>query len=86
MPPDAVFHRPSVERLRGRPSFAFRRAPNEVERLVRTRGYFATPYGRGLWVSRWADGRISWKDVERLVERSYRTVAQKRMLRALDRT
>jgi hypothetical protein len=38
-----------------------------------------------LWASLWADGRIDWKAVEELVERSYRVVALKRMLTALER-
>ena len=46
--------------------------------------FFATPYGRGLWVSVWADGRVDWRAVEDLVERSYRVVALKRMLTALE--
>jgi predicted DNA-binding protein (MmcQ/YjbR family) len=46
--------------------------------------FFATPYGRGQWVSLWADGRIVWRTVEDLVERSYRVVALKRMLIALE--
>jgi predicted DNA-binding protein (MmcQ/YjbR family) len=74
----------AFERVKGRASIAFRLAPNEVERLLQHKQFFATPYGRGLWASVWADGRIDWRAVEGLVERSYRLVALKRMLTALE--
>jgi hypothetical protein len=55
-----------------------------VERLLGRKEFFVTPYGRGQWVSLWADGRIDWRAVNDLVPRSYRVVALKRMLKALD--
>jgi predicted DNA-binding protein (MmcQ/YjbR family) len=72
----------AFERVKGRASIAFRLDPEDVERLLRRKHFFATPYGRGLWASLWADGRIDWRAVENLVERSYRVVALKRMLTA----
>jgi hypothetical protein len=48
------------------------------------RQFFVTPYGRGQWVSLWADGAVDWKAVTDLVDRSYRLVAQKRMIAALE--
>src|SRR4051812_1531521 len=39
------------------------------------RQFFATPYGRGLWVSMWADKAIDWPLVVDLLRRSYRMVA-----------
>ena len=74
----------AFERVQGRASIAFRLQPAEVARLVRRKGYFVTPYGRGLWVSMWSDGVVDWKAVAALVERSYRLVALKRMVNALD--
>lgn len=74
----------AFERVKARASIAFRLEPVDVERLLRRKGFFVTPYGRGRWVSLWADGAIDWKAVTDLVERSYRLVALKRMLRALD--
>ena len=74
----------AFERIKGRASIAFRLAPDEVARLLRRQEFFATPYGRDLWVSLWADRAIDWDAVKRLVERSYRVVALKRMQRALD--
>lgn len=67
----------AFERVKGRASIAFRLAPGDVERLLRRAHYFATPYGRGLWASMWADGPIDWRVVRDLVERSYRVVTAK---------
>ena len=74
----------AFERVKGRASIAFRLDPGDVERLLQRKQFFATPYGRGLWASLWADGRIDWSAVEDLVERSYRVVALKRMLTTLE--
>jgi predicted DNA-binding protein (MmcQ/YjbR family) len=72
----------AFERVKGRASMAFRLEPDEVERLLQQKRFFATPYGRGLWVSVWADDPVDWRAVQDLVERSYRVVALKRMLTA----
>jgi len=74
----------AFERVRGRASIAFRLDPAEVERLLKRKTFFTTPYGRGLWVSLWADGAIDWEAVSNLVERSYRVVALKRVLKEMD--
>jgi predicted DNA-binding protein (MmcQ/YjbR family) len=74
----------AFEVVKDRPSIAFRLPPAEVAALLERDGFFVTPYGRGLWVSRWADGRVNWTQIEQLVHRSYRAVALKRMLAALD--
>ena len=74
----------AFEPVKGRPSIAFRLDTRDVERLLTRRQFFVTPYGRGLWVSVWADGAIDWKAVADLVDRSYRVVARKRMVAALD--
>jgi len=42
--------------------------------------FFLTPYGRGKWISLWADGAVDWKLVKQLVEQSYRIVAPKRAI------
>jgi len=73
----------AFEQIKGRPSIAFRLPPTDVDLLLRRPNFFATPYGRNQWVSVWADGSLDWELVEHLVERSYRTVAQKRMIAAL---
>jgi predicted DNA-binding protein (MmcQ/YjbR family) len=74
----------TFEVVKGRPSIAFRLGPGDAEAALRRKGFFATPYGRGLWVSAWVDGSIDWKAIGLLVERGYRTVANKKLLKALD--
>jgi predicted DNA-binding protein (MmcQ/YjbR family) len=69
----------------GRPSIAFRLPPAEVTALLRRKRFFATPYGRNLWVSLRVDGAVDWRLVDALLRRSYRTVAIKRMVIALDK-
>jgi predicted DNA-binding protein (MmcQ/YjbR family) len=75
----------AFEQVKGRASIAFRLEPNEVERLLRRKQFFATPYGRGLWASLWADNGVDWAAVEDLVKRSYRVVALKRKVIAIER-
>lgn len=74
----------TFEMIKGRPSIALRLDPAETGLLLRRQHFFGTPYGRGLWVSLWADDGVDWNHVAELVDRSYRTVANKRMLKLLD--
>ena len=74
----------AYERIAGRPSIAFRLDPTDVDLLLRRKQFFTTPYGRGQWVSLRADGRLSWRLIEHLLDRSYRVVALKRMVGALN--
>lgn len=76
----------TFEIVKGRPSIAFRVDSLHVGPLLRKKNFFATPYGQGRWVSVWVDGSVDWRLVERLLDRSYRTVATKRMMTALDRS
>ena len=77
----------TFEWIKGRPSVAIRLGAEDVELLLlRHKQFFVTPYGKGQWVSVWADGPMNWQLVEELVERSYRLVALKRMIAALDGT
>src|SRR4029434_8458062 len=73
----------AFEQIKGRPSIAFRLDPRDVERLLMRKQFFETPYGRGQWVSLWADDALDWKAVTDLVDRSYRVVALKRMMATL---
>jgi predicted DNA-binding protein (MmcQ/YjbR family) len=73
----------TYERVDGRPSIAFRLNGADIKPLLR-RPHFTTPYGRGLWVSVWADGPLSWRVIADLLERAYRLVALKRMINALE--
>lgn len=75
----------AFEIVNGRPSIAFRLgAPDVNVLLLRNKNFFATPYGQGRWASMWVDGPVDWRRVARLLERSYRVVANKRMLTALN--
>ncbi len=76
----------TFEWIKGRPSIAFRLNPTNVDLLLRRKGFFVTPYGQGQWVSVWADGSVNRGLLGRLLEQSYRTVAIKRMIAALDST
>lgn len=66
----------TFELIGGRPSIAFRVEEREVELLLRRKQFFPTPYGRGQWVSVWADAPVNWHLVADLFERSYRMVAR----------
>jgi predicted DNA-binding protein (MmcQ/YjbR family) len=76
----------TFEWIKGRPSIAFRLNPTDVDLLLRRKGFFVTPYGQGRWVSLWADAALNWATVRHLLEQSYRLVALKRMIAALDGT
>jgi predicted DNA-binding protein (MmcQ/YjbR family) len=51
--------------------------------MARNEAFFATPYGRGQWVSLWADAKLDWRLINKLVRRSYRLVALRRMIEKL---
>jgi predicted DNA-binding protein (MmcQ/YjbR family) len=76
----------AFEVFSGRPSIAFRMTPADADRLARKEHFFATPYGRGVWVSRWVDVPIDLKLMAPLIDRSYRQVATKKLVRLLDST
>ena len=73
----------AFEIIRGRPSIAFRLPASEVTAALKNVRCFASPYGRGVWVSVWVDGAINWKELAAFVDRSYRTIATKRLVDAL---
>jgi predicted DNA-binding protein (MmcQ/YjbR family) len=55
----------------------------DVQEMARNEPFFATPYGRGQWVSLWADATLDWRFINKLVRRSYRLVALRRMIEKL---
>ena len=57
---------------------------SDLAHLSKDPQFFPTPYGRGQWVSTYIDGEFDWSTVEELVQASYRLVALKRMIAALD--
>jgi predicted DNA-binding protein (MmcQ/YjbR family) len=73
-----------LDHYHGRPCIAFRAKHDQVDELLVDERFFAAPYAaRHGWICLYADGRLNWKQVERLVLTSYRLVALKRMLAAL---
>jgi len=75
----------AFEPIKGRSSIAIRVGADSADLLLLQRKQlFSTPYGKGQWVSTWADDDLDWDFLQELVERSYRLVALKRMLAALD--
>ena len=76
----------AFEQVRERPSIAFRLDPLEVDRLLERKSFFATPYGRGLWVSVWVDRAVKEKLIEKLASQSYRLVAGKRLTALMEAT
>ena len=76
----------AFEQVRERPSIAFRLDPLEVDRLLERKSFFATPYGRGLWVSVWVDRAVNEKLIEKLASQSYRLLAGKRLTALMEAT
>ena len=73
----------AFEIVHNRPSIAFRLPAPDVIAALKDARCFATPYGRGLWVSVWIDRTVDWNQIEGFVDDSYRTVATKRLLASL---
>ena len=62
----------------GRGAIAVRIDPLDAGIFAEDQRFFPTPYGRGKWISMWAEGEIDWKLVAQLVERSYAITTAKR--------
>ena len=75
----------AFEVFAGRPSIAFRVTAADAKGLAEKKHFFTTPYGRGVWVSRWVDVPVDPKLIETLIDRSYRLVAPKKLVRELGR-
>jgi predicted DNA-binding protein (MmcQ/YjbR family) len=75
-----------LDRYEGRPCIAFRTQLEKLEELLADERFMEAPYAaRHGWVCLYADGRIDWAEVEKLLLASYRLIALKRMLAALAR-
>lgn len=69
----------------GSPCVAVRVGLDRQQELVAEPRYFETPYAaRHGWVSLRLDAQTDWDEVRALALESYRNVALKRMLKALD--
>jgi predicted DNA-binding protein (MmcQ/YjbR family) len=74
-----------LDHYQGRICIAFRASPEKLPLLLADERFYEAPYGaRQCWVCLHADGRINWEEVEGLLLQSYRQVALKRMLAALE--
>jgi predicted DNA-binding protein (MmcQ/YjbR family) len=67
----------TLEVVKGRPSIALRVPLADVARLKRKPHFFATPYGRGVWISRWLDADVQWRELRALIARSHRYVVSR---------
>jgi predicted DNA-binding protein (MmcQ/YjbR family) len=75
----------ALDKYGGRPCIAFRTTPLRQAELTRDPRFYAAPYAAAHgWVCMHADRTLDWKEVAALLRASYRTVALKRMLDALD--
>ena len=73
-----------LDRYDGRLCIAFRVPDERLEELLADKRFTAAPYAaRYGWVCLDAEGRLDWKEIEDLLQSSYRLVALKRMLAAL---
>ena len=74
-----------LDSYKGTHCLAFKVTPDEQDMLCQQERFFVAPYtGKNGWTCLRLDGEVDWKEVRRLIERSYRLVALKRMLAALD--
>jgi len=73
-----------LDRYHDRWCIAFVASHEEQRALIARPGFFAAPYAAKYgWVCRDAEGRVAWKELERLLMKSYQRVALKRMLLVL---
>jgi len=74
----------SFELHRGRDAVCFKTVEPIRLALLADERYFIPPYsGRFGWVARYLDGRVSWKQIEGLLQSSYRMVAPARILKLI---
>jgi predicted DNA-binding protein (MmcQ/YjbR family) len=75
-----------LDRYDGRPCIAFRAPLETVDELLADERFTEAPYAaRFGWVCLNVEGSIDWAEVERLMQGSYRLVALKRMLAAIEK-
>ena len=75
----------ALDEYQGQLCIAFKTTLDEQERLVKDERFFEAPYSGHLgWVCFKADGKIDWEELKTYLVASYRLVALKRMITALD--
>ncbi|MBI3408498.1 MAG: MmcQ/YjbR family DNA-binding protein [Planctomycetes bacterium] len=74
-----------LDQYEDRVCIAFRVPQDRLAEVLSDERFFAAPYAaRYGWVCMYADGRLNWREVKELLLGSYRQVALKRMLAALE--
>ena len=74
-----------LDHYQGSFCIAFRVSPDRAAGLLQDSRFFEAPYGAGRgWLCLRTDGKLDWENIAELVKESYRQVALKRMLAALD--
>jgi predicted DNA-binding protein (MmcQ/YjbR family) len=74
-----------LDHYNGRPCLAFRAAPERQQEYLADERFFEAPYAaRYGWMCLRADASLDWREIADLVRGSYRQVALKRMLAALE--
>lgn len=79
----AMFASPSNHHGQGRPAVWCKATPVNQALMVEAdpRRYFVPPYvGPSGWVGIWLDRRVSWRQVEEVLEDSWRLTAPKRLI------
>jgi predicted DNA-binding protein (MmcQ/YjbR family) len=74
----------TFEKINGKDCIAVHLDPFEVSELEKQVGLDRTPYGQGRWISLQLATHPKWSMLEALILKSYRLVALKRMLAALE--
>jgi predicted DNA-binding protein (MmcQ/YjbR family) len=75
----------ALDEYQGQLCIAFKTTLEEQARLVKDERYFEAPYSGHLgWVCLKANGKIDWEELKPHLIASYRLVALKRMITALD--
>jgi hypothetical protein len=83
----AMYAAPDNHHGAGRPAVWCKAAPGNQALMVRAEPgrYFVPPYvGPSGWVGVWLDRRPRWSEVEELMRDSYRLVAPRRLVAALE--
>jgi predicted DNA-binding protein (MmcQ/YjbR family) len=61
----------ALEAHEGRPSIAIRLVADQVQELCAQGNFFPTRYGKGLWASTYADRRLNWTLLKRLIQQAH---------------
>jgi predicted DNA-binding protein (MmcQ/YjbR family) len=61
----------ALESHEGRPSIAIRLVADKVKELCAGGKYFSTRYGKGQWVSTYADKRLNWVLLKHLIQQAH---------------